>query len=110
VINRGALSDTKVGSDTKIDDRVHIAHDGVLATMHESQITKLIGTNVTGTIILTKYLLRPMLVSESGRILNIASILPAPDSTGLRYMVPANPRCLDSPAHSPVKSDAPGSR
>ena len=32
-----------------------VAHDGVLGTMHESQIAETILVNVTATIILTKY-------------------------------------------------------
>lgn len=60
-----------------------IAHDGVLATMHESHIVELVGTNVTGTIILTKYLLRPMLVQGSGRVVNIASIIASTGFSGL---------------------------
>lgn len=60
-----------------------IAHDGVLATMHESQIEELIRVNVTGTIVLTKYLLRPMLVHRRGRIINIASIIATTGFNGL---------------------------
>lgn len=60
-----------------------IAHDGVLATMHESQIEDVIQVNVTGTIILTKYLIRPMLVNRCGRVLNIASIIGSTGFNGL---------------------------
>lgn len=75
--------DQEHGSIYGLVNNAAIAHDGVLATMHESQITELIGTNVTGTIILTKYLLRPMLVSGSGRILNISSIIASTGFSGL---------------------------
>ncbi len=60
-----------------------IAHDGVLATMHESEIVKTVAINVTGTIILTKYLLRPMLIAREGRIINIASIIATTGFNGL---------------------------
>ncbi len=52
-----------------------VAHDGVLATMHESQIAEVLTVNVTHTLMLTKYALRPMLLARAGRIINIASIL-----------------------------------
>lgn len=52
-----------------------VARDGVLATMHESQISELITVNVTHTLVLTKYALRPMLLARAGRVVNIASIL-----------------------------------
>lgn len=60
-----------------------VAHDGVLATMHESEIAETISVNVTGTIILTKYVTRAMLVSGGGRIVNIASIIGATGFNGL---------------------------
>lgn len=60
-----------------------IAHDGVLATMHDSQIAEVLLVNVTGTIILTKYALRSMLVRKNGRIVNIASIIGSTGFNGL---------------------------
>ena len=60
-----------------------IANDGVLATMHESQIEELVRVNVTGTITLTKYMVRPMLVRRRGRIINIASIIATTGFNGL---------------------------
>lgn len=57
--------------------------DGVLATMHESQIAELIAVNLTGTIILTKYAIRPMLVVRSGRVINISSIIAQTGFSGL---------------------------
>lgn len=52
-----------------------VAYEGVLATMHETQIAEVVTVNVTHTIMLTKYALRPMLVARSGRVVNIASII-----------------------------------
>lgn len=60
-----------------------IAHEGVLATMHDSQIAEVLLVNVTGTIILTKYALRPMLAAGRGRIVNIASIIGSTGFSGL---------------------------
>lgn len=60
-----------------------IAHDGVLATMHESEIVETLSVNVAGTIVLTKYALRSMLVSQAGRVINIASIIASTGYHGL---------------------------
>ena len=60
-----------------------IAYDGVLATMHESQIIELIDINVTGTILLTKYVVRAMLLTGEGRIVNISSIIGSTGFNGL---------------------------
>jgi len=60
-----------------------IAYDGVLATMHESQIVKLIDVNVTGTIILTKYAVRAILLNGQGRIVNVSSIIGSTGFNGL---------------------------
>ena len=47
---------------------------GVLATMHQADMERVIGTNLLGPMTLTKYLLRPMLARKEGRIVNISSI------------------------------------
>ena len=60
-----------------------IAHDGVLATMHEREIQELIQVNVTGTIMLTKYAIRPMLAQGAGRVVNISSIIASTGFNGL---------------------------
>ncbi len=60
-----------------------VAHEGVLATMHESQIAGLLAVNVTHTIVLTKYALRPMLLARAGRVVNIASIIGLTGFNGL---------------------------
>lgn len=59
-----------------------IAHDGVLATMHESQIID-INVNVIGTLVLTKYALRPMLLAGEGRIVNVSSVVASSGFNGL---------------------------
>ncbi|MEO1528341.1 MAG: SDR family oxidoreductase [Planctomycetota bacterium] len=60
-----------------------IGLDGVLATMHDSEIERLVRVNVTGTILLTKYICRPMLAQRGGRIINIASIIGHTGFSGL---------------------------
>jgi 3-oxoacyl-[acyl-carrier protein] reductase len=60
-----------------------IANEGVLATQHESEIAKMIEVNVTGTILLTKYVVRSMLLHGEGRVVNIASIIAQTGFSGL---------------------------
>lgn len=60
-----------------------VAHDGVLATQHESQIVEMLTVNVTHTILLTKQVLRLMLLVRSGRVVNIASIISYTGFNGL---------------------------
>jgi 3-oxoacyl-[acyl-carrier protein] reductase len=51
-----------------------ISFDGVLALMHNSQIEQLVRLNTLSPIVLTKYVVRSMMASGGGRIVNIASI------------------------------------
>jgi 3-oxoacyl-[acyl-carrier protein] reductase len=48
---------------------------GLLATMHDARIERLIHLNVTAPILLTKYVVRAMMADGGGRIVNIASIV-----------------------------------
>lgn len=48
---------------------------GMLANMHEIDIMRLTQLNVTSPLVLTKHLLRSMLVARAGRIVNISSIV-----------------------------------
>ena len=57
--------------------------DGVLATQHERDIGALIRVNIEAPILLTKYLLRPMLIERGGRIVNISSIIASTGFSGL---------------------------
>lgn len=52
-----------------------VAHEGLLATQHETEILETLTVNVAHTVLLTKYALRPMLLARAGRVINIASIL-----------------------------------
>ena len=60
-----------------------VGHDGVLGTMHESQISELIRVNIEAPILLTKYVSRSMLMKLRGRIINIGSIIASTGFNGL---------------------------
>jgi 3-oxoacyl-[acyl-carrier protein] reductase len=60
-----------------------IGLDGVLATMHQSDIDRVIRTNLTAPIVLTKYVVRAMLSRGEGRIINISSIIASTGFNGL---------------------------
>jgi 3-oxoacyl-[acyl-carrier protein] reductase len=48
---------------------------GILATMHDSQIERLVRLNTLSPLILTKYVVRTMMADGGGRIVNITSIV-----------------------------------
>jgi 3-oxoacyl-[acyl-carrier protein] reductase len=52
-----------------------IGKDGILPTIHNSDIEYQIALNLTSPIILTKYISREMLQHRQGRIVNISSIV-----------------------------------
>jgi len=60
-----------------------VGYDGVLATMHNSEINSLLNLNIQAPILLSKYLLRPMLLNQCGRIVNISSIIARTGFNGL---------------------------
>lgn len=60
-----------------------LGYDGVLGTMHESQIKELISVNIEAPILLTKYASRSMLMKLQGRIVNIGSIIATTGFNGL---------------------------
>ena len=60
-----------------------LGHDGVLSTMHESQIRELISVNIEAPILLTKYATRSMLMKLRGRVINIGSIIASTGFNGL---------------------------
>lgn len=57
--------------------------EGLLATMHNSQIEALTRVNVTAPIVLSKYVVRNMMSAGEGRIVNIASIIASTGYSGL---------------------------
>jgi len=60
-----------------------ISFDGVLATMHNSQIERLVCLNTISPIVLTKYVVRNMMSDGGGRIVNVASIIGFTGYSGL---------------------------
>lgn len=60
-----------------------IGTDGVLATMHQTDIDKVLRTNLTAPIVLAKYVSRKMLTRRTGRIVNISSIIASTGFHGL---------------------------
>jgi 3-oxoacyl-[acyl-carrier protein] reductase len=57
--------------------------EGLLATMHNSDIEALIRLNVLSPVILTKYIVRRMMADGAGRIVNISSIIASTGYNGL---------------------------
>jgi 3-oxoacyl-[acyl-carrier protein] reductase len=60
-----------------------IGLSGVLGTMHQSDIDRVLTTNLTGPIALTKYISRSMIARREGRIVNISSIIASTGFHGL---------------------------
>jgi 3-oxoacyl-[acyl-carrier protein] reductase len=60
-----------------------IGTSGVLATMRNSDIERLITLNTLSPIILTKYVVRAMIAHGNGRVVNIASIVAFTGYSGL---------------------------
>jgi 3-oxoacyl-[acyl-carrier protein] reductase len=60
-----------------------IGTEGLLATMHNSDIEALVRLNVLSPVILTKYIVRHMMADREGRIVNISSIIASTGYNGL---------------------------
>src|SRR5215469_918468 len=60
-----------------------IGTEGLLATMHNSDIEALVRLNVLSPVILTKYVVRHMMADREGRIVNISSIIASTGYNGL---------------------------
>jgi 3-oxoacyl-[acyl-carrier protein] reductase len=60
-----------------------IGTEGLLATMHNSEIEALVRLNITSPIILTKYIARHMMADGGGRIINMSSIIATTGYKGL---------------------------
>jgi 3-oxoacyl-[acyl-carrier protein] reductase len=56
---------------------------GVLTIMRDEQIENLVRLNTIAPILLTKYVLRSMMIERAGRIINISSIVAATGYSGL---------------------------
>lgn len=60
-----------------------LGYDGILPTMHESQIAELIRVNIEAPILFTKYISRSMICHQKGRIINVGSIIGRTGYNGL---------------------------
>ncbi|QOZ46238.1 3-oxoacyl-ACP reductase [Bradyrhizobium sp. CCBAU 53340] len=60
-----------------------IGAEGLLATMHNSEVEAVLRLNILSPIILTKYVVRHMMVDGAGRIVNISSIVASTGYSGL---------------------------
>jgi 3-oxoacyl-[acyl-carrier protein] reductase len=60
-----------------------IGTEGLLATMHNSEIEALVRLNVTSPIVLTKYVVRQMMADGAGRVINMSSIIATTGYNGL---------------------------
>lgn len=60
-----------------------IGTSSILATMHDSQIERLVRLNTFSTIVMTKYVVRSMMAAGGGRIVNVASIVAFTGYSGL---------------------------
>jgi 3-oxoacyl-[acyl-carrier protein] reductase len=60
-----------------------IGTEGLLATMHNTEIEALVRLNITSPIVLTKYIVRQMMADGAGRIINMSSIIATTGYNGL---------------------------
>jgi len=60
-----------------------IGTEGLLATMHNTEIEALLRLNVLSPVILTKYVVRQMMADGAGRIINMSSIIATTGYNGL---------------------------
>ncbi len=74
---------TNFGAIYGLVNNAGIGTDGLLATMHNSDIEALVRLNVLSPIILTKYVVRHMMADGAGRIVNISSIIATTGYNGL---------------------------
>jgi 3-oxoacyl-[acyl-carrier protein] reductase len=74
---------TRYGAIYGLVNNAALGHDGILSTMHETEISALIRVNIEAPIVLTKYLSRSMLIAQRGRIVNVGSITASTGFNGL---------------------------
>lgn len=60
-----------------------IGLDGVLATQHATEISRVLTVNLESAILMTKYACRSMLTRREGRIINVSSIIASTGFNGL---------------------------
>ena len=60
-----------------------IGLDGLLATQHQTEISKVLRVNLEAPILMTKYACRSMLTKRTGRVINVSSIIASTGFNGL---------------------------
>lgn len=60
-----------------------VAQDGILATLPEVEIQKMVNINLVGPLLLTRLFVRKIMQANQGRILNISSIIGSRGYVGL---------------------------
>jgi 3-oxoacyl-[acyl-carrier protein] reductase len=60
-----------------------ISVEGLLATMHNSNIEEMLRINVTAPVVLSKYVVRQMMAAGVGRVVNVSSIIATTGFKGL---------------------------
>jgi len=60
-----------------------LGNSGILATMHDSEIARLVAMNVQSPVLLTKYVVRTMMAAGGSRIVNMSSIVAETGYNGL---------------------------
>ncbi len=78
-----ATVEKEVGAIDVLINNAGIAYDGVLAGMPPEQIERLVGVNLTGALLLSRLVIRRMLLRNAGNILNISSIIGIRGYSGL---------------------------
>ena len=73
----------EVGAIYGLVNNAGIGTEGLLATMHNSEIEALVRLNITSPIVLTKYIVRHMMADGGGRIVNMSSIIATTGYNGL---------------------------
>ena len=73
----------KFGAIYGLINNAGIGSEGLLATMHNSEIEALVRLNVLSPVILTKYVVRHMMADGEGRIVNMSSIIASTGYNGL---------------------------
>jgi 3-oxoacyl-[acyl-carrier protein] reductase len=73
----------KFGAIYGLVNNAGLGTEGLLATMHNSDIEALVRLNVLSPVILSKYVVRHMMADGEGRIVNISSIIASTGYNGL---------------------------
>lgn len=60
-----------------------VSREGLLATMHNSEIEAVVRLNTVSPMVMTKYVVRAMMAEGAGRIVNVSSIIGSTGYNGL---------------------------